>query len=122
MYTMILADGTEIKNLTLNGNTYVSPVKIDEDILKGNMSTVVFSDEEHAIEMHNVILVQQAEYQGEFYLSFRELTKAEIEEVKKSEYLNALEDIKLKIAEIEKSQKEQDEAIVDLADIMGGNE
>ena len=98
MYTMILADGTEIENLTLNGNTYVSPVKINEDLFKGNMSTVTFTDGEKIIEMHNVRLLQQIEYQGEFYLTFRELTQSELKESEingKLEYIAMMADIDL---------------------------
>ena len=98
MYTMILADGAEIENLTLNGNTYVSPVKINESLFEGNMSTVTFSDGEKIIEMHNVRLLQQVEYQGEFYLTFRELTQSELKASEingKLEYIAMMADIDL---------------------------
>lgn len=44
MYKIILADGTEIGNLELNGNNYISPTAVDSAIFDGNMSTVTITD------------------------------------------------------------------------------
>ncbi len=40
-YKIILADGTIIDNLTLNGNNYISAELIDASIFEGNCSPIV---------------------------------------------------------------------------------
>lgn len=44
MYKIILADGTEIGNLELNGNNYISPTAVDSAIFDGNMATVTITN------------------------------------------------------------------------------
>lgn len=44
MYKIILADGTEIGNLELNGNNYISPTAVGSAVFDGNMSTVTITD------------------------------------------------------------------------------
>lgn len=44
MYKITLADGTEIGNLELNGNNYISPTAVDSAVFDGNMSTVTITD------------------------------------------------------------------------------
>ena len=41
IYTVTLADGTTIDNLTLNGNNYISKTKIDKSIFEGNCHSVM---------------------------------------------------------------------------------
>lgn len=44
MYTIILADGTKLKNLALNGNNYISETVIEDSVFEGNLDTVKISD------------------------------------------------------------------------------
>ena len=44
MYTIILADGTKLKNLELNGNNYISETVIEDSVFEGNLDTVKISD------------------------------------------------------------------------------
>lgn len=44
MYKITLADGTEINNLELNGNNYISSTAVDSAVFDGNMSTVTIMD------------------------------------------------------------------------------
>lgn len=46
MYTIILADGTRIENLELNGNNFISDEIIADDIFTGNLDTVTITDGE----------------------------------------------------------------------------
>ena len=39
-YTIKLADGTEFIGLGLNGNNFVSPTEITEDVFEGKLSRV----------------------------------------------------------------------------------
>ena len=44
MYKITLANGTEIGNLELNGNNYISPTAVDSAVFDGNMETVTIAD------------------------------------------------------------------------------
>lgn len=44
MYKIILANGTEIGNLELNGNNYISPTAVDTTVFEGNMAKVTITD------------------------------------------------------------------------------
>lgn len=41
-WKITLSDGTQLKDLRLNGNNFVSQKEITEDIFKGKLSKVVF--------------------------------------------------------------------------------
>ena len=46
MYTIKLADGTELKHCELNGNNYIYETKVDDSLFKDNLSTVTITDED----------------------------------------------------------------------------
>lgn len=46
MYTIVLADGTRIENLELNGNNFISKRIIDDSTFDGNLSTVTITNGE----------------------------------------------------------------------------
>lgn len=50
MYSVKLADGTEIKNLELNGNNYISSITIDETIFENNLDKVTIIDKDGNVE------------------------------------------------------------------------
>ena len=50
MYSIKLSDGTEIKNLELNGNNFISDTIIDESIFENNLDKVTIIDSEGNIE------------------------------------------------------------------------
>ncbi len=77
MYEITLADGRKIENLKLNGNNYVSKEKVDESLLKNNLSTISISDGKTTTTMNNVELVQQVEYEDGWYLVFAEMPPLE---------------------------------------------
>lgn len=53
MYKVILADGTELKDLELNGNNFVSNTAVDDEIFKDNLENVTIMDDEGNIEKLN---------------------------------------------------------------------
>lgn len=67
MYTIQLANGTRLENLTLNGNNYVSESIIEDSVFKGNLGTVTITDNEAGIsETHkDMVLIQNTSYDGE---------------------------------------------------------
>jgi hypothetical protein len=64
MYTITLADGTELKNLELNGNNYISETIIDNSVFNDNLSTVNIFDGETDTTYTNMVLVQNTTYDG----------------------------------------------------------
>lgn len=62
-YTITLADGKIIDNLTLNGNNFVSQTEIKESIFDNNLSTVTIKDDLGGEEVHHdMALVQVVHY------------------------------------------------------------
>ena len=53
MYKVILADGTELKDLELNSNNFVSNTAVDDEIFKDNLENVTIMDDEGNIEKLN---------------------------------------------------------------------
>lgn len=79
MYTIILADGTKLENLDMNGSNYVSKEKVDESIFTdASLATMTVSDGETETVYTDVVFIQQMEWSdGTFYLAFREKTDRE---------------------------------------------
>lgn len=78
-YTITLADGTELSELSINGNNYVSPTKVDESVFEDNCSPITFTDEKgEQVVYNNGVFVQQAHYKDGYYLSFRDKSPDEI--------------------------------------------
>lgn len=75
---MILSDGTELDNLTLNGNNYVSETEIIEDVFSDNLGSVTIISDEGTQELHDCKLVQLAHYNDGWYFIIEEMTQAEI--------------------------------------------
>ena len=105
MYRIILSDGTQLNNLRLNGNNFVSEMEVTEDTFKGKLSKITIEkiEEEktitHAYE--HMELVQIAHYEDGYYFVLRELSEAELKERKMQgdiEYLAMMTDIDLEEA------------------------
>lgn len=77
LYTIALADGTTIENLTLNGNNYISPEPIEADIFAGNCAPMTISDGENEEVHENAELVQCVQYGDEYWLVFRDISDEE---------------------------------------------
>lgn len=81
-YSITLADGTIIGDLKLNGNNFISKTKISHDAFADNCSPVIISDGE-AEEVHeNMELVQITEMGDEYWFVLRDISKAEMEQIK----------------------------------------
>ncbi len=67
MYTVKLADGTQLKNLTMNGNNFISESIIEDSVFKDNLGTVTITDNDaETSETHkDMVLVQNVSYDGE---------------------------------------------------------
>lgn len=73
-YKITLADGTELSNLTMNGNNFISEATIDPGIFQSNCSPVVISDGEHDETHENMELVQVTEVNGQSWFVLRDMT------------------------------------------------
>ena len=79
IYTITLADGTEIKNLRLNGNNFVSETEVTEDMFDGKLSEVTIESAEGKETLHNAELIQIADYGDRgWYFILREIPATEI--------------------------------------------
>lgn len=101
-WKITLSDGTQLKNLKLNGNNFVSKAKITEDMFKGKLSKVIYerdTDGETIKEEYtHMALVQITTVQDEYYFILRKLSEAELKEIKMKsdiEYIAMMTDIEL---------------------------
>lgn len=79
MYSVELADGTEIKNLKLNGNNFIPDTIIDESIFENNLDKVTIIDNEGNIEELNNAKVIFTKVLNKQSFVLVEKTKVEIE-------------------------------------------
>lgn len=82
IYKITLADGTEIRNLRLNGNNFISDAPISETIFDGNCSAVIINDGETDEFYENMELVQITPVGDEYWFVLRDLTAAELKQIK----------------------------------------
>ena len=97
-YTITLADQTEVADLRLNGNNYISDVPVSEDIFVDNCSPLIVSDGESEEIHENAELVQVTQCGEEYWILFRDLTSDELKDMKMRsdiEYLAMMTDVEL---------------------------
>lgn len=81
-YKITLADGTELDNLSLNGNNYISTELVDSVIFEGNCSPVIINDGT-TDEIHdNMELVQITEVNGQYWFILRDISLDELKQIK----------------------------------------
>lgn len=101
IYTITLADGRKMENLTMNGNNFVSKTQVDESIFEENLSTVIVSDGENEETYTDVVFIQQMRWvDGTYYLAFREKTPME-KLIEKIGSTSDVEDMREKLTAIE---------------------
>lgn len=78
--TITLADGTVLKDLGLTGNNYVSEKKIKDEVFESNLDRVEIHDSSTGITevLHDADLVQNIEYEGEYWFILREKSAEEV--------------------------------------------
>lgn len=78
-YRIVLADGTEIGGLRMNGNNFVSDVPVDEAVFDGNLTPVTIY---HGLipEIHeHMELVQVTKMKNEYWFVLRDISKSELD-------------------------------------------
>ena len=83
-WKITLSDGTQLKDLKLIGNNYISKTKITEDDFKGKLSKIVIENESDKTseELEHVELVQIVHYEDGYYFVLRQLSQDEIDKQK----------------------------------------
>ena len=83
-WKITLSDGTQLKDLKLSGNNYISKTKITEDDFKGKLLKVIIENETDKIseELEHVELVQIVHYEDGYYFVLRQLSQDEIDKQK----------------------------------------
>ena len=97
-YSVTLADGTIIENLRLNGNNFVSDVKIDKSVFDANCHSVMVSDGETETIYENMECVQVTQMGEEYWFVLRELSESELKDAKiqaSIEYIAMMCDVEL---------------------------
>lgn len=92
MFTVILSDGTQLGNLELNGNNFVSKSEVTPAIFAGKLGKVIITGDAEADEAgligehHNMELVQVAHYTQKvhgcadgWYFTLRKIPADELE-------------------------------------------
>lgn len=74
IYTITLEDGTQIENLRMNGNNFISQEQINPEIFDGNLGEVTINDELH----ENMGLVQVTQMGDEYWFVLRDIPASEI--------------------------------------------
>ena len=99
-WKITLSDGTQLKDLKLSGNNYISKTKITEDDFKGKLSKITIENEtdKTSEELEHVELVQIVHYEDGYYFVLRQLSAGEIDKIKTKadiEYLAMMTDVDL---------------------------
>lgn len=83
VYTVKLADGTEIAGLKLNGNNFVSLVEVEANTFEGNTYPVIIEDNEGNSEEHPFMeLVQVTQMDEEWWFILRDVPTEELKDIK----------------------------------------
>lgn len=97
-YTVTLADGTKLSNLTINGNNFISKAAIERTVFNDNCSPIIISDGENE-EIHPAMsLIHLTEMEREVWFALRDITDSELESIKTRsdiEYIALMCDIDL---------------------------
>ena len=76
MFTVTLADGTELTNLVQNGSNYISETEVTKETFADKLATVTISDGETEEVMTNCELVRLVEEDGKWWFAFAEIPES----------------------------------------------
>lgn len=98
IYTITLEDGTQIENLRMNGNNFISQEQIDPEIFDGNLGEVTINDGENDELHENMGLVQVTQMGDEYWFVLRDVPASEIANAKLRsdlDYLAMMTDVEI---------------------------
>lgn len=82
IYKITLADGSEIENLTLNGDNFISKTRITEAMFLNNCSPLIISDGTNNEVHEQAELIQLSKTNEEYWFAFRDISVDELEKMK----------------------------------------
>lgn len=82
MYTITLADGTVVDNLSMNGNNYISNAEIKESVFENNCAPVIISDGETEETHTAMALIHVTKMDGTYWFALRDRSASELEKIK----------------------------------------
>ena len=98
-YKITLNDGTELKNIKLNGNNFISEEIIDDSIFNGNLDNVIISNE-NTSEIHaHMVLMSNRIHNG---CSWFVLADKSLEQLEKEAYWQAITDLEINLMRLKK--------------------
>lgn len=104
MYKITLTDGTILDKLALNGNNFISDMRIDKSIFDGNLGTVHITGPRIDETFENLELSSLREDGGKCWFVLRQLTERELQERNTQgdirELFNTTDDIILMMADL----------------------
>ena len=80
-FKITLSDGTQLKDLEMNGNNYISKKKVTESTFAGKLDHISVEDGSgNVTEYDNMALVQIARYDGDdrYWIAFKQMSDLEI--------------------------------------------
>ncbi len=82
-WKITLSDGTQLENLGLSGNNFVSETEITEDMFENKLSKVIVEGTEEGNQVRHeyeqMELVQIVKYENGYYFVLRELSQDELD-------------------------------------------
>jgi len=90
MYKIILADGTIIDNLELNGNNYISSQIIGDSVFENNLDEITVFDGENTQTQKDIKLINNVVVDGKSWFI---LTAKTQEEKEKEELTGVIDDL-----------------------------
>jgi hypothetical protein len=104
MYTIILANGTKLENLELNGNNYIAPGIIEDSVFDGNLDSVTITDGETTETFTDMRLMSNRVDGGRSWFVLGEKTAQEkaMERLNKlmSSSMDSITDVQMALAEV----------------------
>lgn len=97
-YTITLADGTILSDLSMNGDNFISKTPISEDIFEGNLYTVAISDGEETSTIKNMELLNLTQEGEEYWFILLEIPPKELrfrQMESNLEYIAMMSDVEL---------------------------
>ena len=98
IYTVTLADGREIRDLTLNGNNFISKTPIDTELFKNNLCPTTIRCGEAEKIHENMEFLGETSVDGEHGFILRDISPQKLAEMKLRsdvEYIAMMCDVEL---------------------------
>ena len=123
MYSITLSNGTQLSNLELNGNNFISPEVIEDFVFEGNLNNVVISNGDTHETFKDMKLVSNRVENGKSWFILCEKSKQEIYFDSLNEQIAQADETAIALYESQELQEEintqQDEALVEIYEMLG---